>query len=320
MRRREIDAWALRVIEQVENKQNNEDTLVELKTEWPSDPNRAARRLGGHANAARGEPVLWLIGVDEKAGKVVGAPYSEFANWYPSVEKEFDGIAPRCTPLNIAHPDGTVVALLVETDRAPYVVRNLVHGQPGGGPVLFEVPWRNGARTDSAKRADLIRLLTPVTKLPDVELLAAGLWVSLPGGDKDHSVLHWRLDVYLFVTPRAESPVVIPAHRCESTLLPSEAEGYELPLSNYFFRCESPANVETKSAVTIVTPDVVLIRATYVQSSHTLPLKSEVVRVRGKVRPIGADGVIDWSCDLPRRSPERTEWVGIWGTGPFDSF
>jgi hypothetical protein len=126
----QIEAWALRLIDRVEKQQNVEDVLVELKREWPDDPNKAAHRLGGHANAARGEPVLWLIGVDEKAGKVVSAPLSEFANWYPAVEKEFDGIAPRCIPLNIPHKDGTVVALLVETDRSPYVVRNAAHGQP----------------------------------------------------------------------------------------------------------------------------------------------------------------------------------------------
>jgi hypothetical protein len=174
----QIEAWALRIIERVETQQNVEDMLVELKREWPDDTNRAARRLGGHANAARGEPILWLVGVDEKAGKVVGAPLSEFANRYPAVEREFDGIAPRCIPLNIPHKDGTVVALLVENDRFPYVVRNVAHGQPYGGPVSYEVPWRNGSRTDSAKREDLIRLLTPITKLPEVELLAAGLWVQ----------------------------------------------------------------------------------------------------------------------------------------------
>jgi hypothetical protein len=317
----QIEAWALRVIDQVEKKQNVEDMLVELKAEWPSDPNRAARRLGGHANAARGESVLWLIGVDEKAHKVVGAPLSEFANWYPAVEREFDGIAPRCTPLNIPHKSGTVVALLVETDRAPYVVRNPVHGQPGGGPVSFEVPLRNGTRTDSAKRADLIRQLSPVARLPEVELLAAGLWAD---DTKDiaagPSYLTWRLDVYLFVTPRGESPVVIPAHRCESSIMPSEAGGYALPLSEYSFGCDSPVNVVTKRAVTVYTASLVMITARYAQSSYNLPLTSHAVRVVGKARPVGADGWIDWSCELPRQFPERRDHAGIWGVGPFTSF
>jgi hypothetical protein len=315
----QIESWALRVIEQLEKRHNVEDTLVELKAEWPRDPNKAARRLGGHANAARGEPVLWLIGVDEKAGKVVGAPPSEFANWYPSVEKEFDGIAPRCIPLNIPHKEGTVVALLVETDRAPYVVRNAVHGQSGGGAVAFEVPWRNGARTDSAKRADLIRLLAPVTKLPEAELLAAGLGAqeeTTPVGD----CLSWRLDVYLFITPRGNTPVTIAAHRCESSIMPAEAGGYGLPLSDYSFGSDTPGNVRTKGAVTVNTPGLVIITAKYIQNGYSLPLQSETVRVAAKARPVGEDGVIDWNCELRRCFPERKDHAGIWGVGPFTSF
>jgi hypothetical protein len=206
MKPQQIEAWALRVIDQLEKKQNVEDALVELKSDWPSDLNKAARRLGGHANAARGEPVLWLIGVEEKASKVVGASFSEFANWYPAVEKEFDGVAPRCTPVNIPHRDGTVVALLVETDRMPYVVRNAVHGLQGGGAVSFEVPWRNGSRTDSARRAELVKLLIPATKLPEVEVLAAGLWAhELKPALPRPACIVWRLDVYLFITPRGDN-------------------------------------------------------------------------------------------------------------------
>ncbi len=177
---RQIEAWAIRVLEQVENRQNVEDTLVELKREWPTETNKVARRIGGHANAARGEPILWLIGVDERAGKVVGAPPSEFTAWYPAVEKEFEGLAPHCVLLNIPHNGTTVSALLFETDRAPFVVKNAAYGLAGdaGEKVAFEVPWRNGTRTESAKRADLFKLLTPAARLPDVELLAAGLWAK----------------------------------------------------------------------------------------------------------------------------------------------
>jgi hypothetical protein len=317
MKSQQIEAWALRVIERVESKQNAEDTLVELKSIWPDDLNRAARQLGGHAIAARGESILWLIGVDEKAGKVVGAPLSQFADWYPAVEKEFDGLAPRCTPLNIPHEHGTVVALLIETDRAPYVVRNAFHGKSGGGSVAFEVPWRDGALTRSAKRADLLRLLTPATKLPEVELLAAGLWAQETHGPNR---LTWRLDVYLFVTPLGETPVVIAAHRCESSVTPAEAGGYALPLGEYSFGSDTPGNARTKSAVTVHTPGLVIISAQYVQNSYTLPLTSQKVQVVGKARPVGADATIDWSCELARRFPERTEHAGIWGIGSFTSF
>jgi hypothetical protein len=54
MRRAELEAWVLEVLERVEQGKPVEDSRVELKREWP-DPERAARRIAGHANAARGE-------------------------------------------------------------------------------------------------------------------------------------------------------------------------------------------------------------------------------------------------------------------------
>jgi hypothetical protein len=75
---REIEAWAIRVIESVEAGNSVEETTrVELKAQWPDDVNKAARQIAGQANAARGDPMFWLIGVDEKAG-VIGASSTEF--------------------------------------------------------------------------------------------------------------------------------------------------------------------------------------------------------------------------------------------------
>jgi len=88
MRAHEIENWVLRIIEQVESGQPNEDYRVELKAKW-LDAKKAARRIAGHANAAHGEPILWLIGVDEEEG-VVGANNEELANWSAQVRAEFD--------------------------------------------------------------------------------------------------------------------------------------------------------------------------------------------------------------------------------------
>lgn len=65
MRQIEIEAWVLRVIEQVKRGQSNEDSRVELKARW-IEPEKAARQIAGHANAARGDKILWIIGLDEK--------------------------------------------------------------------------------------------------------------------------------------------------------------------------------------------------------------------------------------------------------------
>jgi hypothetical protein len=73
MRKHEIESWALSVIDRVRSGAANEDSRVELKREWIA-PDRAARRLAAHANSALGEPILWLIGVDQKSGELVQFP------------------------------------------------------------------------------------------------------------------------------------------------------------------------------------------------------------------------------------------------------
>jgi hypothetical protein len=152
MKRHEIENWALNIVDQVKSGQSAEDDKVELKSLWPSDPKKAARRMAGHANAARGEPILWLIGVDERNG-VVGADDVEMANWWPTVQAEFAGLTPGIVAhLNILVEDKTIVAILFETDRAPFVVKNPVHGSAGGGSVSLEVPWREGTSIRSARQ------------------------------------------------------------------------------------------------------------------------------------------------------------------------
>src|SRR5262249_7998798 len=153
---RDIEIWALKVINRVQLKQPHEDSLVELKREW-IPPSKAARRIAGHANAARGEPILWLIGVDEKQG-VQGATIQDLADWWRQVQLEFNGVTPEMKDVNISWNGHAVVALQFETERAPFVVRNPAHGKSAGEPIELEVPWRDGTRTRSANRNELMLL------------------------------------------------------------------------------------------------------------------------------------------------------------------
>lgn len=118
----QIESWAIQVVERVEAGQPDEDFQVELKSEWPS-PEKAARRLAAHANTARGEPILWLIGVDQKARTVTGANHMELSKWFEQVKAQFDErLAPSLKDLNIPYNGKTVVALLFDTERFPFVV------------------------------------------------------------------------------------------------------------------------------------------------------------------------------------------------------
>ena len=219
MNKNEIENWALRIINQVQDHQPNEDFRVELKTEW-IDPLKAARLIAGQANAAHGEPVLWLIGVNQELG-VVGARHRELASWYEKVKVQFDGMAPPMLDLNIPVSDQTVVALLFETDRAPFVIKNPLYGKRKGG-VEFEVPWRENTSTRTARRAQLITLLSPLQSLPQFEILSGDL-VCNPFKDGGERELEWKLHLELYVsTNRPDTHIFIPYHRCQVTLLIKE--------------------------------------------------------------------------------------------------
>jgi hypothetical protein len=147
-----------------------EDDLVECKREWP--PVEKARQLAASANAAQGEPILWIIGLDEDAHCIVAIANIDLAEWSSQIESRFDqGVAPllrHSVRVVVGNSDHSVMALLFETDRTPYVVKN-----KGGGSPEREVPIRDGTRTRSAHRHELLRMLAPAIGVPNVILLDA---------------------------------------------------------------------------------------------------------------------------------------------------
>src|SRR6266536_181000 len=159
-----IEGRVLNLVERVLNGARIEDFRVECKGTWPSAA-KAARQIAGHANAARGEPILWIIGLDEDNNRVTGASEVELADWWAQVTAAHDeGITPGLTSLIVpVNPEQSVVALYMTTERAPYVIKR----QDGQGPFEREVPWRDGNRTRSAYRHELLRLLIAAVAPPD---------------------------------------------------------------------------------------------------------------------------------------------------------
>jgi hypothetical protein len=209
-----LESWVLQVLSTLRGGIKVEDSRIEFKRTWPS-PEKAARRLAGHANAARGAEIVWIIGVDENAGPV-GTESKELSDWWAGTVSWFDGPAPGLTDLVIHFEGRLFVALAFETDRAPYVVRNPLFGQQGGGSISFEVPWREGTSVRSASRADLIRLLVNQISVPEIEALN-GYGVmravkNFPSNDVAGIAVSFNLWVYF--TPRSEGTTVIPFHRC----------------------------------------------------------------------------------------------------------
>lgn len=214
MRRVEIEAWALRVVDAVKAGQHNEDSRVEMKAEWPRDHGKQARRVAGHANAARGDDVLWLVGLDESGG-VTGAQAADTASWWAAVNSFFHEKVPYLTDV-VVHVDGlTVVALHFDSTEAPYVVRNQVYGVQGGGPVEREVPWREGTAVRSAHRSDLVRMLVPRIPPLGLEIMSASVNAEPRQREGD---MAWTAHVSFYVTSPMGYQVVIPWHQVTVSL------------------------------------------------------------------------------------------------------
>ncbi|HOX37018.1 MAG TPA: hypothetical protein PL033_03430 [Candidatus Brocadiia bacterium] len=209
MRRPQIEHWALQIVEHVEKGNNVEDDLVEVKSKWPDDHHKTARQLAGHANAARGEPILFMVGLDEGNHKVTGADKEELANWWQQVSKHFKCAPPPMQTYNVPSGSAQIVVLYFETDAAPFVVAT-----KNGGQVESEVPWREGNSTRTATRSDLLKILVPTIKIPEVELLYAVVEL-IDEGDTRRVV---ELQAQFYVEPKSPEPVVFPNHRATATI------------------------------------------------------------------------------------------------------
>lgn len=213
MRPSDVERWAITVLDLIERHSPFESAVVELKSAWP-EPRKAARRIAGHANSARGNDILWLIGVDEKTKVVVGASPINTAAWLAQVGGEFDHSVPEMTDVLVEWNRLPVSALAFSTERPPYVVKNPSYGKESGEGVRFEVPWREGTAIKSASRTQLLRLLAPIIALPEIELVDATLVID-DTNESGQSLLSWLLSMTIYVTPRTQHRIALAAHRIQ---------------------------------------------------------------------------------------------------------
>lgn len=156
---------------------HHEDDRFEFKRKWPGQDK--ARQLAGSANRARGEALIYVIGLEED-GTILPPEDLDPATWFAQLESRFDGPAPELRHhLRVAISDTeAVVALEFDTDAAPYVVSAVTNG---GSPER-EVPIRVGTHTRSATRNELLRLLAPTLHVPRIEALTATLALKCSAG------------------------------------------------------------------------------------------------------------------------------------------
>lgn len=199
----QIEAWAREVIERVQAGHVDEDCRVELKREFPVDHRSVARQLAGLANAALHEPVMFIVGVDQKTGETYDVVRTDLATWWPQVEKNFQGASPAMRDHIFKTDDGSnVSAMVFDTDAAPFIVKTGLNG----GPTL-EVPWRAGTSTRSATRGELLKMLMPLQRIPDIDVVSVHM-----GADDVNGRLVFTGDIAVYVIPKTKERVVIASH------------------------------------------------------------------------------------------------------------
>lgn len=216
-----FEARAFGIVEALRRGESAPDGSTTLFPAWPAPRRGLARQLAACANAARGRDLLWLVGIDPgRAGSKAlrGALVAQAEAWVAHVSAHFDGIAPRMLALEIPYAQSprrrSVVALHIETGRAPFVVCG-----PRG---QRETPWLDGdgAGVRPARRLELVTLLSPLQDLPGLEILEADLSVykNPHVSAAARATFRWTLDAAVYVMPGAEARVVIPLHRCRGTI------------------------------------------------------------------------------------------------------
>lgn len=216
---REIELWALEVLERVTHGNFHEDSLVELKRELP-DSYRAARRIAGHCNAARGETVLWIIGVDENTG-VTGCRLADLAKTLPSIWQHFESEPPESCEVSIGFSGTACTALAFSALRVPYMVKNPSFGSEAGHVIEAEIPWRDGTRIRTARRDEVLRLLIDYSHSPQVEFLSGKVFAISPDNishKMKEGFVPIRIQIEFYVMPRTKDSIVIPRHRIRGCL------------------------------------------------------------------------------------------------------
>ena len=220
MRTIELEAWVLSICDKVIAGQPLEDDRVELKSTYLQDRQDEARRIAALCNSARSSHGLWLIGIDEKARAVPGAPADpDPANWLPQLQRYWPDLAPAVEHISVPYGPAQVQAFLFDASRAPYTVK-----VSGGGNMDREVPVRHGTQTRSARRDDLLRIVVPAVGRPTVEIVSAQL--HLKRGLKAGTSERLWLQAGLWIENVTDT-IFIPNHTCQGSILFSKSGAFD---------------------------------------------------------------------------------------------
>lgn len=150
---------------------HNEDDRFEFKSDWPTVDK--ARQLAASANRLAGEPLFYVIGVDERSGRAVQPSPVEAGEWLARLSKQFDQPPPRLDMHRVVQLDETdfATALVFSTEDVPYVVKTDSGNR--------DVPMRSGATTRSAHRYELVDMLAANVQVPPMSIAEATVRATL---------------------------------------------------------------------------------------------------------------------------------------------
>lgn len=298
MRRYELEGWANKAVDCASSGRPVEDSFVELKAELPTDLDRAARQLAGHANAAAGEDILWLIGIRED-GFIQGAKRDEVSRWYSSVKKHFDGIYPGMQCFNVARAGKTVVALRFSTGDSPYIVNRAVG--------IREIPWREANSTRSAKRDEILRLLHETVQLPSADFRGGELEARQL---RDFVTWQFKFGAEFYLIPRNIKPITIPVHLCSGYF---EIEGLIRRTQFQKLWIRQPENRHAPYHVTIKRPDMLYVGADVEVRRSRRFCGGDYANVVIVLNPVNSPRPLNLSCSVPLKAtglhPEEVKWL-----------
>lgn len=232
-----IEAKVLAAISAARSGTPAEDTFMEFKSEWPTQAK--SRQLAAAANGAGGHPITYVIGCDDH-GAIGALGDVDPADWWQAIEARFDEVAPELAlHLRIqVDNDSHVIALVFNSDRAPYVVT-----REGGGSPEREIPIRAATGTRSAHRREILQMLLPQVARPAISLVAgsfqAGGTEYYGSDSKDVFELRFGAKLY-FDLPRNER-VFLPSHQSSAT---ASSGALTTPATPFYFTQDNGSGLE----------------------------------------------------------------------------
>lgn len=337
MRAIDLEARVIAAVDRIRGGQPVEHDLIECKRTWPQE--KKARQLAGSLNRAGGDPVVYIVGIDEKTGLIHDVSETDILDWWSQIVPQFDHTPPELVRhLNIQVGEGGehVVALAIASDRAPYVVKT------GGANPSLEVPMREGTGTRSARRDELLRLLIPAVTVPQAIVLQAKFYIH------EHFDVPQRLlkpqrmisnarrgdfqslgTVRIYVEHNGKEPVTFPAHGMRGRVL---LDGNVFPLrvrqnpgskSLHGSRdltavqlAQDGITVSGPGAISVVVglPDLDPDDVLWFETTDTLGLEIEL-DVLHAVKPLRVEVTLQRPVEEPEDTDTRSEYqrtVGKW--------